>query len=435
MTLVVGGLVIGLASPPVFREARARQAQTHGSDPPRIQFLWRDHPSIRAGSALRVDLQGKLQWDRRRAGDNPARFEAAELHRARVGIDGRVFRHIEFSAERELTDRESEPRPSSYGSSSSAWKDAYVELNYSNAARVRFGKFKVPFGLDQLTGIANLDFVQRSLGGTYLAPGRDTGTMVHGRFFRRRLQYWGGIFRQDGENARSSKVEGGDATGAVRIAAQPFRASKGVLEDLEIGSAFASSKLSDASSLPNGLRGRTTMSRFVFFEPVFVNGTRRRFEVDGDWPAGPVGIRAEYTEVRDSRLRQGLAGATLPPARARAAYLSGSVVVTGERKKRPMKPDADVGRGGIGAVELVGRIERMWFDSTRITQDRFRNPRAETILPSGDRIVTFGLNWYANRWCKLQLQGWRERLEDIERSPVPDGAAFWNALLRLQLTL
>jgi phosphate-selective porin OprO/OprP len=441
LMLVAGALVAWLAAPPwaagvIARPPVARQAQEDPAGHPHVRFVWRDHPSIRAGSALRVDFQGKLQWDRRRAGDNPAQFEAAELHRARVGIDGTAFRHIEFSVERELTNRESEPSPLSYGSPSSAWKDAYVELNYSNAARVRFGKFKVPFGLDQLTGVANLDFVQRSLAGTYLAPGRDTGAMVHGRFFRRRLQYWAGIFRQDGENARSSKVEGGDATGAGRMTAQPFRGRKGAaLEDLQIGSAFASSKLSDASPLPNGLRGRTTMSRFVFFAPVFVDGTRRRFEVDGDWPVGPVGIRAEYTDVRDSRQGQGLAGATLPPARARAAYLSGSLVVTGERKTRPVKPDAEFGRGGIGAVELVGRIERMWFDSTETTLDSFRNPRAETILPSGDRIVTFGLNWYANRWSKLQFQGSRERLDDNERSPVADGAAFWNALLRLQLTL
>jgi len=440
MIILAAALVAGIASPPPFRSAMARPpvarpAQNDRGHRSGIHFLWGEHPSIRAGSALRVDFQGKLQWDRRRAGDDPAQFDEAELHRARIGIDGTVFRHLRFSVERELTERESEQRRSFRGAPSTAWKDAYVELDYSNAARVRFGKFKVPFGLDQLTGIAHLDFIQRSLGGTYLAPGRDTGAMVHGRLFRRRLEYAAGFFRQDGENARSSKVAGGDATGAVRVTAQPFRGRKNVLADLEIGSAFTSSTLSDASPLPNGLRGRTTMSRFVFFEPVFVNGTRRRFEIDGDWPVGPAGIRAEYTDVRDSRDGQGLVDQTLPPARARSAYVAGSVVLTGEQKRRPVKPDAEFGRGGRGAVELVGRIERLWFDSTGMTRDGLRNPRAETIFPSGDRIVTFGINWYANRWSKLQLQGSRERLEDIERSPVADGSAFWNALLRLQLTV
>jgi hypothetical protein len=49
------------------------------------------------------------------------------------------------------------------------------------AIRVRAGRFKVPFSLEETTGVKHLDFVDRSLAATQLAPGRDVGVMAHGR--------------------------------------------------------------------------------------------------------------------------------------------------------------------------------------------------------------------------------------------------------------
>ena len=57
---------------------------------------------------------------------------------------------------------------------------------------------KIPFGLDQLNSDSDLDFVYRTLGGSYLSPGRDKGGMVHG-VSSRGLNYWTGLYEQDGE--------------------------------------------------------------------------------------------------------------------------------------------------------------------------------------------------------------------------------------------
>jgi len=255
----------------------AAPAQQPADDQPRgIRFVWNDHPSLRAGSQLRVDFLGKFQWDARQPGDDPQSFRSTELHRARIGIEARLFRHFEINLERELTEREIE------GRATHPWKDAYLNVNYSDYARVRMGKFKIPFGLDQLTGISNLDFLYRSLAGTYLAPARDIGVMVYGDAADNRINYWAGAFKQDGENARSGRIVGANETGAVRATVAPFRRpGRSLLDQLEIGSALAMSALSnDESVLPNGLRGRTTMSRYVFFEPVFVDGRRQRFEIE-----------------------------------------------------------------------------------------------------------------------------------------------------------
>jgi phosphate-selective porin len=402
------------------------------SDPgPAPAFRWREHPSLRFGDLFRIDFQLKLHHDTLRPGDHPVDFDDQELRRFRVGIEGEMLGGIEFSVERELSDREVEADDRD---AKDAWKDVFVDIAYINDAQVRIGKFKLPFGLEQLTGIANLDFVHRSLGANYLAPGRDVGVMVHGRFFSRGLNYWAGFFRNDGDNARSRRIEGADDTFAARVTVTPLRFLP-ALERTEVGASFATSELDNRSELPNGLRGRTVMSEYVFFAPVFVKGRRNRLEADVDLLAGPVGARAEYMQALDNREQQGLGDETLPDARARAWYVSGAIVLTGDIKERPLVPDREFLRGGIGAVELAARYERLYFDSVDGTPPAFRNPRAETILPSANRVFTVGVNWYVNRWVKLMLHTMREELEDVERSPLPGGAAFWSPVFRLQLAL
>ena len=92
-------------------------------------------------------------------------------------------------------------------------------------------------------------------------------------------------------------------------------------------------------------------------------------------------------------------------------------------------------RGG-GALELAARYERLWFDSKATGEPAFSNSRAEVILPSGDTVLSLGLNWYLNRWVKLQVNGIHEELQDPGRTPLADGGTkFWSTVFRLQVAL
>jgi phosphate-selective porin len=278
--------------------------------------------------------------------------------------------------------------------------------------------------------------VYRSLGAIYLAPARDIGGMVHGRFFKRGLNYWTGAFVHDGDNARSKKIVGGDTTWAGRVTAKPLRLVPVRGGDtFEVGTSLAFTRVGDDSFRPNGLRGRTVLTQDTFFEPVYVKGQRRRWAGDVDWTVGPASVRAEYTRVLDARENQGFGDETLPDARYRSWFVAGTWILTGERKQRPVRPAEDFLTDGIGAVEVAARIERLWFDSVGGSDERFANPRAESILPSGDRAITLGVNWTLNRFVKLQINAIREHLEDVERSPVPGRDAFWSRVFRLQLVL
>jgi phosphate-selective porin OprO/OprP len=401
-----------------------------------VRFVWREHPSLRFGRPLRLDFGLKIQEDAREPGDAPFEFETYELHRVRIGIDGEMYGRIQFSIERELTENEGVDPTEILGRTKSAWKDYYVDVNATDWFQVRVGRFKIPFGVEQLTGISNLDFIYRSIDANYIAPARDRGVMAHGRFFDRGLNYWAGVFEHDGDNSRSSKIRGGDETAAARLTATPFRTIEAAgLGAMEVGGAFSMTRVSDESVLPNGIRGRTAMSQFTFYEPVFVKGIRTRAEADVDWNTGPFSARAEYTWMSDERNQQGFGDDDLPDARARAWFVSGTWVVTGENKERPVPPRREMFRGGIGAFELAARYERIRFGGVPGDDEPFRNPRAVTIFPVSNEIVTLGVNWYVNRWVKLQGNAIREHIDDPERSPVPNGGAFWSQIVRLQLVL
>jgi phosphate-selective porin OprO/OprP len=407
-------------------------------DPGRgVRFTWRQHPSLRVGSVFRADFQVKLQEDGRRSYDGARGLDPWELHRSRVGIQGHLFKRIEYEVERELNEKELSDKDIELGiTPTSLWKDVFVNLAYVDNAQIQIGKFKIPFGLDQLTGVSQNDFAYRSLGAIYLAPARDIGGMVRGRFFRRGLSYWAGVFRHDGDNARSKRIQGGDRTFAGRVSATPFRPlTASPLAAMEIGTAFTVSKLTDDSFRPNGLRGRTVMTQDTFYEPVYVKGQRRRWEADVDWAAGPASARLEYTRVIDDRLQQSIGNTNLTDARARSWYVSGAWVLTGENKVRPLKAAAPFAQGGIGAIELAARYERLWFDSVGGSGPPFRNSRAETIFGTGERVLTVGVNWTLNRFARIQVNAMREHVEDGQRSPVPNGAAFWSRIIRFQFVL
>ena len=53
-----------------------------------------------------------------------------------------------------------------------------------------------------------------------------------------------------------------------------------------------------------------------------------------------------------------------------------------------------------------------------------------------DKAFTFGVNWYLNRWMKLQMNAIHEELQDNGRTPLLDGGTkFWSTVFRAQLAL
>lgn len=389
-----------------------------------VRFVYRSHPSLRVGKALRVDFRAKFHTDFRGFDPFVTTDEGLfDFQRARVGIEGNFLKIFEFELERELSPHKN------------PWRDAYGNFRYFKRAQLKAGKFKIPFGRDQLTSPTNLPFILRSRIGDHLTPARDIGFMFHGRFYERGLNYQVGFFREDGENAKTRDNEGtGENVFAARVTGTPLRLLNVSphLKNLEIGGAFTNSHVPAGV---RGLRGRTA-ARETFFPHSNAFGRRIRVGAEAYWNDGPFTVTGEFIHVRDTRTNQGLRGEDLPNLISRGWYLSGAWVVLGKKKPDQSEPANNFPlHRSLGAVEIGARAEQIRFGSSEHPGRPSRSLRAANVLPNSDRAVTMGVNWYMNRFMKVQFNVIREKIEDVQRSPIGGVSIYWTRMVRMQFVM
>lgn len=375
----------------------------------------RESPTSATYGPLHLDITARVQLDDRTTDAPQADDHDLDLSRKRVGVKGSLGNDVEFEIEAEIAD----DRP---------WRDVFVDYRPLAVLRAQAGHFKLPFGLEATTGGAKLDFVHRARAASLLAPGRDWGAMAHGRLWRRRIGYEVGGFvgRETGEQAGTGAE--GAPTWAARLTSAPFSGAKGGLTDLHVGFAATNEPL---GGVP--LRARTTLGEDVFPVAFNVAGRRRRTGLEARWRPGPASVAAEFVRVADDRRGQSISGEDLAPLVAQSWYVSGTWAVTGERKARgldrPLRPFLN---GGIGAVEVAARFERLAFGGGSGNEPASLSPRAERISPASDTVLTVGANWYLNRWIKLQGNLLREHVRRADGLPA---GSSWGRVIRLQVTL
>ena len=392
------------------------------------QFVMKNRPSLRIGTVLRVDLRAKVQGDFRSFSPDLTTDEGTfDLNRARLGFDGTFLKHFDYQVERELRERFGGLKPKH------PWRDVYVNFDYFDNFQVQAGKFKIPFSMEQLTSSSDLDFVNRALIAADLAAAREQGVTMHGRFFKRGLSYEAGIFRHDGENSESHTDVRGKTAYAVRLNATPFRPLRLPMElgKIELGLATLASDVPEGL---NSLRGHTYSGK-DFFNHVYVKGRRLRIGTEFRWQPGPFTIKSEWIHVGEERNEQSIRETDLPDKVSRGWYLTGAWVLTGESADGGVKPRHPFPTSGIGAVEIATRLEQLRFGSAEHTGTALSGPRSANIFGNSDRAWTTGINWYMNRFIKVQLNAIHETIEDLNRSPITGRDKYWMGIMRLQFSM
>ena len=401
----------------------AAYAQNTAPDPPAgVKLTWGERPSIRFGRVARVDIRLTLQMDGR---DSEVPVDPDESRaswaRKRIGVDGVVAGLFGFQIEHDL-------------GAGGQWRDVYINYQQFDAIQVQAGQFKLPFSREQTTSPARIDFVYRSRVVETLAPGRDRGAMVHGRVSRNRLEYELGLFEHDGSNAKRSgadRVYGGRSV-AGRLTARPFRTVRSAARTLEVGAAGV---WSDVSEGLTSLKGETPFGR-EFYEPdLWVLGAQRRQGVELRWRPGPFSVKSEYIRLTTERRNQSVEDTDLSPFLSDGWYVSGTWLLTGERKAAgPENPRRPLPRGP-GAIEAAVRLEAIKFSSTapdKNADEPSSSPRADAVLGNGLRALTVGVNWFPMRWVRVQFNVIRESLDDPSQGPLPGKASFWDRVVRVQ---
>ena len=353
-----------------------------------VQFDWRGYPdwTVATGS-------GRLE------------HETLGVRRARIGVDGQ-WRRMSFELTVDPMDDLDD----------TLIKDAYVEIRFTRALRLRGGQFKLPGSREYGTSARSLDFLERSAFAQSIAPGRDIGGMAFGQF-RRRFAYEAGLFAGDanGRNSRSG------ITAAGRLA---WDGPRGV----ELAGSFSEGRTSavDTESA-NGFEGRS-QSGYRFFERLYVDGRRTRVGGDAGWTPGSWRVTAEAMRVRDERAGQGLDLEDLPGA----VGIGWSAAVTREFGRRPGPTRSRVREWVLGI-----RYDSLELDDVGPkTLEESVRPRATDVRARGQRTLTTGLSWNFSRWARVMGNASLERYAEARSAPEPGNRGlYWAFGTRLQIQM
>lgn len=416
-------------------------------------LVWNDRPSIVFGEDINIDIKGRVQLDGRWF-DPKIAEEAFDVRTIRLGLKGDLTKHFDWEIEREIEELFDEGVTEDqieFGLVEPTWrfgewKDVFFNWSTFDAIRVKAGRFKMPFGLEQTTSVSDLDFAYRTLGSVKIAPGRDTGVMVYGELLDNSLIYEAGVFDDDGDNGELETerfaLEGEDLekigpSFAARVVGEIFRRLPvhDRLKGAEVGIAYTRSYVPEGL---NSLQGEDLWG-FNFFDRVYVKGHRQRLGLQWDWSPGPTGFKAEWMQSREQRLGQSNRNEDLSDFIGTAWYTSATWIITGEDKDGDVTPNQPLFQGGFGLFEIGARYDKLSFTSANTAGAAFRNPRSDVLLPNSVGKFTFGGNWFVNRWVKVVANAFRESYEDVERTPRVVGVetfgptVFWSGLLRLQI--
>jgi phosphate-selective porin OprO/OprP len=306
------------------------------------------------------------------------------LRRVRPTFSGTVYKYVDYFF-----------RPD-FGQGTTIIYDAYVELNYESAAKVRVGKFKPPVGLERLQSDDDTSFVERGLP-TLLAPSRDIGYQISGDVVPKRVNYAVGVFNGVPDNGLSDAAVSSHRDYAARLFLTPFNGTTvKPLRGLGFGSAIEGGGV-DGEPLPS-YKDFGQVTFLTFASGVTEAGHRTRLTPQGYYYLGPFGLLTEYT-LAEEGLKKGLVQRDIA---FRAWQVETSFILTGEAKgfsSPTPKKSFDPLHHGWGAFEIAARVGDFSAE-----KGLYNYGFATTATsPRHAHEWVGGFNWYLNRLFKFSV--------------------------------
>lgn len=268
--------------------------------------------------------------------------------------------------------------------------DAYVQVRrLPVVGDITVGRFKEPFGLDQLTSAADITFMERGLPDAF-APAWNFGVRDSNYTDDQRMTWAVGLFKNSDGYCAGDPTQGNACALTGRMTFLPQYARDGA-ELVHLGGAYSLRFPNEPVSF--------SQRPEAHFAPNFTStgdiDTNRLqlLGLEAAWVKDAFSIQAEYSAA-------GMHSTNAGDLYLQGAYIYASYFLTGEHRpydrkagvftsvipNRPLFVD-----GGWGAWELAGRYS-------------FLDLR-QGSLPSGARLLqdfTFGLNWYLNANVRLE---------------------------------
>ena len=345
---------------------------------PPVTSGWQDGFVVQSADGdNRLVLGATVQVDGRFSVDDPRPIiNTFTIRKARPTVSGRVAKYFEF---RVMPD---------FGNGTATLFDAYVDLRFSRAFRIRSGKDKTPVGYELLQGDPYLLFAERPLASN-LVPNRDIGFQAIGDLSPR-LSYAGGIFNgvPDGASSPGDVDANQSKDFAGRVTWQPFQATGGRPGAASgLGFHLGGSIGSQAGALPV-FRTSVGQPYFSYAAGQVADGERRRVAPAVFYYCKSFGAFGEYM-----RSAQEIAGSSAAESVTNDAWeVTASWILTGEAASdRGVRPGRafDPQAGSWGALQVVARYSSLHVDGIA-----FSHRLADPTASGGAQSWAVGANWY-----------------------------------------
>lgn len=351
-----------------------------------------EYPTVRLTGFFQADAGFVGQSSANRAAVGDAQ-DGADFRRARLQAVGNVWDNVGYSIE---FDFGFPGRPS--------FMDVWLEVHdVFESAHLRVGQYRQPIGMDGLTSVKELTFIERALPFA-LIPFRQIGSMLHGTAADDAITWAVSLFRFPTDFYGGNIGDSGGYGMASRLTAVAIDNGDSLL--IHLGSAFS---YADPSN--NALRYVAQPEFFVAetglaaLAPAGMPTAMPPFVDTGGFAAQNYSLfgwefaaRSDSLHLQSELLiarvdRPGAGTAVFP-----AAYVQAGYFLTGE--VRPYDRTAGVlgeviprrpfsRHGGKGAWEIAARWSYLDLNDAGIRGGRLHD-------------VTLGLNWHLNKHVKFQ---------------------------------
>lgn len=398
----------------VDRRAQAlKQAQeSEGKDKAREAFPTQTQGKFKEGftwesgdKTSSLSISGRAHADYRSFSPEAVAANTFDMRRAYLTASGKMYDYVTFDITGDIAQ-----------ASAPQMDVAWVNLAFMPSVQLRFGQFKMPFSLEELTSSRFIDFQERSLVNQFV-PQKERGAMLWGTPTKG-LVYGLALSTGQGKNnndAVSAKAKN-DVIGRVAVnAAEIFDYKDWVLH---LGAAYSE------GTLPAnfGLSQRTEGRGVTFFNTANFSGDnvqRQRHGLEAALAWGPVKLQGEVLNVS----YKGTVPTESYDRSIDANYVEALWLVTGEHYADAYKAGA-FGRiipnsnfalngGGWGAFEIGLRVSQ--FDASDFTPGNTAGTGTlagqtstaltpQLVTPANKATATtVGLKWMLNPNFKFYL--------------------------------
>lgn len=350
-------------------------------------------------------IDGRLMWDNdyfdnvhHSAGKDAHK---SELRRSRIAFKGTVFGDWDYKFQYTFN---------ADSGGKNQLEDAYIKYTGWDLADVTVGKYKVPFGLEELVSSKHITTIERSAMFEFVMAGRSHQNVQlsnGGDNYSWALGLYEGGADEDGSElynfgARGTYAPIATKTQVVHLGAAVLRSE--IDRDVPVTAEF-----------DQRLAVHTATKVLLTSGGDFTTANEHsQYGIEAAWMSGPFSIQSEYVAStwEDDTNEVEYSG----------YYVQGAWTLTGESRSYKSKDgifDKISPKGANGAVELVAKFEHGEIDDDRTG-----------AIENGFDNVTVGVNWYVNKNVRLSANYIMTELDEKDGNGQDDGNAFST---RLQL--